>query len=122
MLYLCTVTTFCSYCWRLKPIDQPERADAEPRRDDAGPCSATARDDCRRLALLCEAWWTTSRPLTPSWSGPAREARASQRHAELTEQLNDARWRYHVLDAPTISDGEFDAMMRELNEIEAFVP
>ena len=23
VLYLCTVTTFCSYCWRLKPIDQP---------------------------------------------------------------------------------------------------
>ena len=45
-------------------------------------------------------------------SGP--EALASQRHADLTEQLNDARWRYHVLDAPTISDGEFDAMMREL--------
>ena len=37
------------------------------------------------------------------------EAEASRRHAELTELLNDARWRYHVLDAPTISDGEFDA-------------
>ena len=23
VLYLCTVTTFCSYCWRLKPVDQP---------------------------------------------------------------------------------------------------
>ena len=23
VLYLCTATTFCSYCWRLKPIDQP---------------------------------------------------------------------------------------------------
>ena len=22
VLYLCTVTTFCSYCWRLKPVDQ----------------------------------------------------------------------------------------------------
>ena len=50
------------------------------------------------------------------------EAEASQRHAELTEQLNDARWRYHVLDAPTISDGEFDTMMRELNEIEDAFP
>ena len=26
VLYLCTVTTFCSYCWRLKPIDQPAKA------------------------------------------------------------------------------------------------
>ena len=50
------------------------------------------------------------------------EAEASRRHAELTEQLNDARWRYHVLDAPTISDGEFDAMMRELNELEGSYP
>jgi DNA ligase (NAD+) len=46
------------------------------------------------------------------------EAEASRRHAELTDLLNEARWRYHVLDAPTISDGEFDAAMRELNEIE----
>ena len=50
------------------------------------------------------------------------EAEASRRHAELTEQLNDARWRYHVLDAPTISDGEFDAMMRELNKLEDAFP
>ena len=37
------------------------------------------------------------------------DAEARQRHAELTERLDEARWRYHVLDAPTISDGEFDA-------------
>ncbi|OYO00029.1 DNA ligase (NAD(+)) LigA [Enemella evansiae] len=47
---------------------------------------------------------------------PTAEAR--ERHAELSEQLNEARWRYHVLDAPTISDGEFDTMMRELNSLE----
>ena len=45
-------------------------------------------------------------------------AEASRRHAELTELLNNARWRYYVLDAPTISDGEFDARMRELSELE----
>ena len=45
-----------------------------------------------------------------------------ERHAELTELLNEARWRYHVLDAPTISDGEFDTMMRELNGIEDRFP
>ena len=49
-------------------------------------------------------------------------ARASQRHADLSERLNDARWRYYVLDAPTISDGEFDAMMRQLNELEDVFP
>jgi DNA ligase (NAD+) len=50
------------------------------------------------------------------------EAAASRRHAELTELLNDARWRYYVLDAPTISDGEFDARMRELSELEDAYP
>ncbi|HZA71685.1 MAG TPA: NAD-dependent DNA ligase LigA [Propionibacteriaceae bacterium] len=50
------------------------------------------------------------------------EAKASRRHAELTQLLDEARWRYHVLDAPTISDGEFDAGMRELNAIEDAYP
>ncbi|HEY5822587.1 MAG TPA: NAD-dependent DNA ligase LigA [Propionibacteriaceae bacterium] len=49
-------------------------------------------------------------------------ASAAQRHADLTDQLNDARWRYHVLDQPTISDGAFDTMMRELNSLEADFP
>ena len=41
---------------------------------------------------------------------------------DLSERLNDARWRYYVLDAPTISDGEFDAMMRQLSELEDTFP
>jgi DNA ligase (NAD+) len=49
-------------------------------------------------------------------------AKASQQHVDLSERLNDARWRYHVLDAPTISDGEFDAMMRQLMELEDAFP
>jgi DNA ligase (NAD+) len=49
-------------------------------------------------------------------------AKASQQHTDLSERLNDARWRYHVLDAPTISDGEFDAMMRQLMELEDAFP
>ena len=50
------------------------------------------------------------------------DSEVRERVAFLTEQLNDARWRYHVLDAPTISDGEFDTMMRELNAIEDRFP
>ena len=50
------------------------------------------------------------------------EAEAGRRHAELSETLNEARWRYHVLDAPTISDGEFDAGIRELNALEDAYP
>ena len=43
---------------------------------------------------------------------------ARQRHAELSEKLSEAQYRYHVLDAPTISDAEYDRDIRALNEIE----
>lgn len=40
------------------------------------------------------------------------------RHAELAQDIEDARFRYYVLDAPTLSDAAYDAMMRELEELE----
>jgi DNA ligase (NAD+) len=43
---------------------------------------------------------------------------ARQLHAELSEKLLDAQYRYHVLDSPTISDAEYDAGLRTLNELE----
>ena len=49
-------------------------------------------------------------------------AKASQQHADLSERVNDARWRYYVLDAPTMSDGEFDALLRQLMELEDAFP
>ena len=52
----------------------------------------------------------------------ASQASASQRHADLSERVNDARWRYYVLDAPTLSDGEFDAILRELSDLEDAFP
>jgi DNA ligase (NAD+) len=47
---------------------------------------------------------------------------ARQRHAELSEKLLDAQYRYHVLDSPTISDAEYDQGIRTLNEIEDQFP
>jgi DNA ligase (NAD+) len=47
---------------------------------------------------------------------------ARQRHAELSEQLLDAQYRYHVLDSPTISDADYDRGIRTLNEIEEQFP
>jgi DNA ligase (NAD+) len=47
---------------------------------------------------------------------------ARQRHAELSEKLLDAQYRYHVLDTPTISDAEYDQGIRTLNEIEDQFP
>ncbi|HET8657700.1 MAG TPA: NAD-dependent DNA ligase LigA, partial [Micromonosporaceae bacterium] len=45
-----------------------------------------------------------------------------ERHAVLSQEVEDHRYRYYVLDAPTVSDGEFDALMRELEELEQRFP
>jgi len=47
---------------------------------------------------------------------------ARRTHAELSEKLIDAQYRYHVLDTPTISDAEYDQGIRALNEIEDQFP
>ncbi|REE98956.1 NAD-dependent DNA ligase LigA [Thermomonospora umbrina] len=40
------------------------------------------------------------------------------RHAELSRVIDEANYRYYVLDRPTLSDADYDAMMRELHAIE----
>ena len=47
---------------------------------------------------------------------------ARQRHAELSEKLLDAQYRYHVLDAPTISDAEYDQGIRDAERDRGPVP
>lgn len=44
------------------------------------------------------------------------------RHADLAAEIVDARFRYYVLDAPTLSDAAFDALLRELEALEAAHP
>src|SRR5215216_5480087 len=44
------------------------------------------------------------------------------RYEELKQQIHSHNYRYHVLDAPVISDGEFDKMLNELKQIEADHP
>jgi DNA ligase (NAD+) len=43
---------------------------------------------------------------------------AREEHRRSSETVDDARWRYYVLDSPTMSDAEFDAAMRRLEELE----
>ncbi|GAA3528820.1 NAD-dependent DNA ligase LigA [Aeromicrobium panaciterrae] len=45
-----------------------------------------------------------------------------QRHKELAEVIEEHRQRYHRDDAPTISDGEYDALIRELQDLEEQLP
>ena len=44
------------------------------------------------------------------------------RMAALVEELNRHIYNYHVLDAPTIPDAEYDRMFRELQELESLYP
>ncbi|CCH77095.1 DNA ligase [Nostocoides japonicum T1-X7] len=63
----------------------------------------------------------------PAADGPAEtpadvpeEVRAEW--ADLAEQATAAQFAYHVKDAPTISDAEYDAVIRRLNEMEEAHP
>ncbi|HEV8172504.1 MAG TPA: NAD-dependent DNA ligase LigA [Actinoplanes sp.] len=47
---------------------------------------------------------------------------ASSRHAELSDEVRGHQYRYYVLDAPTISDAEFDHLLRELEALEEQFP
>ena len=48
--------------------------------------------------------------------------RLTARIAQLRRQINEANYQYYVLDNPTISDAEYDRLMRELQQLEAEHP
>lgn len=52
------------------------------------------------------------------------EASSAIRHriAELSDDIRDHQFRYYVLDKPIISDGEFDALLKELISLESKYP
>jgi DNA ligase (NAD+) len=50
------------------------------------------------------------------------KAAAAERHAALAEEINGHRFRYYVLDAPIISDGQFDELWQELLALEERFP
>ncbi|MDN4471861.1 NAD-dependent DNA ligase LigA [Demequina zhanjiangensis] len=52
----------------------------------------------------------------------ADATRARSRHAELVQEVEEHRARYYGDDAPTISDAEYDALERELKDLEARHP
>ena len=47
---------------------------------------------------------------------------AREEHAELAQTITDHRWRYYVQDTPTITDGDFDVLMRRLEALEEQYP
>jgi DNA ligase (NAD+) len=51
---------------------------------------------------------------------PPSEAR--ERAAVLAQEIDEHQYRYHVLDSPIVSDGEYDALIQELQRIEERYP
>ncbi|HEY7045809.1 MAG TPA: NAD-dependent DNA ligase LigA, partial [Jatrophihabitantaceae bacterium] len=49
-------------------------------------------------------------------------AEAREEHALLSQDIDEARYRYFVLDAPTLSDADYDVKMRRLQTLEDEFP
>jgi len=45
-----------------------------------------------------------------------------ERHAALADELTEHQYRYYILDAPTVSDAEFDRKLRDLEAMEEEFP
>jgi DNA ligase (NAD+) len=61
---------------------------------------------------------TTVEPGLTAAAGEEPTAEVRERHAQLSTDLEEHQYRYHVLDAPTIGDNEYDKLMRELEALE----
>ena len=53
---------------------------------------------------------------------PAKKRTPAERATDLRKQIEDANYRYYVLNDPTLSDAEYDALMIELRQIETEHP
>jgi DNA ligase (NAD+) len=49
-------------------------------------------------------------------------AEAREQHRQFSEEIEEARWRYFVLDSPTLSDADYDKRLRRLQELEEEFP
>lgn len=58
----------------------------------------------------------------PTTSVSSSEHEAALRAAKLRAEIQHHAWRYYALDTPEISDGAYDALVRELETIEAAYP
>jgi DNA ligase (NAD+) len=62
-------------------------------------------------------------PAVPAGDQPrAATPAAREQAAELARTIDDAQYRYYVLDRPTLSDADYDTLMRELQALEDEFP
>jgi DNA ligase (NAD+) len=91
----------------------------EPMEHPAGaPRAPLGGTDARRRRVLSDQ---ARRPRTVE-SEPMAAPDPATRAEELRTTLNEANYRYHVLDAPTMPDREYDLLFRELVDLEAANP
>ncbi len=55
-------------------------------------------------------------------AAPVTDPEVLRRHGELADEISGHQFRYYVQDAPTVTDAEFDALLRELTAIEQAHP
>src|SRR4051794_1584222 len=105
----------------------------------------SSRTDChappfrpKRLSRAGLDHWSRERPASPDrtvgagWQDVSMSEvsstvtpappEAREEHARLVDDIEDARWRYFVLDAPTLDDADYDRRMRRLQELEGESP
>ena len=100
-------------------------AQDEASMDEATVEQATAGDATVKIATVKKATVQEVAGGQPAGGQAAVEEAtmpARHRHAELSVELTEHNHRYHVLDAPLVSDAEYDALMRELRELEDRYP
>ncbi len=52
----------------------------------------------------------------------AAPTEAREEHRRIADEIEDARWRYFVLDSPTLDDADYDRRLRRLQELEEEFP
>src|SRR5512140_693456 len=89
----------------------------QKRRDEIVSCDLTVPNST-----------STPQP-TPTWMDPtekkdskSRPGSPEKRASQLRETLNRASHEYYVLDAPKLSDREYDKLFRELQDLETQFP
>jgi DNA ligase (NAD+) len=84
--------------------------------DEAGLGAGTAEAAAARGADAA----TLAKAVAAGGGQPPSEAR--DRHNTLTTELDEHQYRYYILDAPSVGDNEYDALMRELEALEEQYP
>src|SRR5215468_799331 len=102
------------------PTDRASSTDANSMSADGADTTAEAELGGAAGEVTASATDVTAEQVARAGKEPTSEARA--RHAELAAEVDQHQYRYYVLDQPTASDAEYDALMRELTSIEEEFP